>query len=168
MMAVRSEIARKMLPLPAHWEHDMWLYISASNLCRVVSIPDVLIRYRFHADNLSGHQRNNNITSRRTYYRDSLIQYRWDELRWKEILEYWQAFPENSYKRAYFAAAAPYRRHMNVRVDVQDHLICKLPKFLWEVLTFGYFRFPQPLRCMLFDLKEGVLIRLRGNNQDIP
>jgi glycosyltransferase involved in cell wall biosynthesis len=51
---VRRDVLERALPIPEGAYHDWWIAFVAANLGRVVYVPELLVRFRQHDDNVSG------------------------------------------------------------------------------------------------------------------
>jgi glycosyltransferase involved in cell wall biosynthesis len=65
-IVVRSDVAKKLLPLPKNTAHDKWITAGASVYGSVAFIPDTLVSYRRHGANVSGVLKN--MTCKQDYY----------------------------------------------------------------------------------------------------
>lgn len=53
-MAFKKELSKKIMPMSGNWIHDYWIGIIASINGQVIGIPDRLLLYRQHENNLLG------------------------------------------------------------------------------------------------------------------
>ena len=66
-LAIRTDVAKKLVPFPAHTAHDLWLTLGASELGRCSFIDKPLVQYRRHGSNVSGAM--THITCKEDWYR---------------------------------------------------------------------------------------------------
>lgn len=53
-MAIRGTLVNKAIPIPEHWIHDYWISLIAIMQGDLIGLPEELIRYRQHENNVVG------------------------------------------------------------------------------------------------------------------
>ncbi len=74
-----------------------------------------------------------------------------------EILESWLHSIKSTQKTCrHLQYLQRFHSHFGRRIRTEENLIRNFGSFFREFITGGYFRFRQPVRSILFDLKEGL------------
>ncbi|MDO4583206.1 MAG: glycosyltransferase family 2 protein [Planctomycetia bacterium] len=156
--AIRKTLLEKIFPLPPHWPHDMWIYVSAPifGSMRTLNLP--LIQYRRHDQNISDF--GSPLTwkaGQNTYYIHSVQLYA-AQLPLREALyQRWKAFPDNAYKKGYLEYLRQQDIHFGNRLKIEKNFLRYFPLAWTEWFSGRYFRYEQPWKSFCFDCKEGLL-----------
>ena len=158
MMAVRRSVLEKVYPLPDGWSHDVWLFSMAPLYCEIQTIPDVLMHFRRHGNNASVLGKEKDwANGRDVYYLTSVGQYRAHTPLREDMIKRLSQLPPSAYRDGYLKYLKGQDKHFGNRCKIEDRFWTNLHTFVMEVLSGRYFQHKQPLKCMLFDVKEGIL-----------
>ena len=158
MMAVRRSVLEKVYPLPDGWSHDVWLFSMAPLYCEIQTLPDVLMHFRRHGANASALGKDADwANGRDVYYLTSVGQYRAHAPLREDMIKRLSQLPPSLYRDGYLKYLKGQDKHFGNRCKIEDHFWTNLHTLVWEVLSGRYFQHKQPLKCILFDVKEGIL-----------
>ena len=158
MMAVRRSVLEKVYPLPDGWSHDVWLFSMAPMYCEIQTIPDVLMHFRRHGNNASVLGKDTDwANGRDVYYLTSVGQYRAHTPLREDMIKRLSQLPPSAYRDGYLKYLKGQDKHFGNRCKIEDRFWTNLHTLVLEVLSGRYFQHKQPLKCMLFDVKEGIL-----------
>ena len=158
MMAVRRSVLEKVYPLPDGWSHDVWLFSIAPLYCEIQTLPDVLMHFRRHENNASVLGKDEDwANGRDVYYLMSVGQYRAHAPLREDMIARLSQLPPSPYRDEYLKYLKGQDKHFGNRCKIEDHFWTNLHTLILEVLSGRYFQHKQPLKCMCFDVKEGIL-----------
>lgn len=158
MMAVRQTLVKKAFPVPAPWSHDVWLFSMAPLYCEIQTIPDVLMYFRRHGNNASALGKDVDwANGRDVYYLTSVGQYRAHTPLREDMIKRLSQLPPSPYRDGYLKYLKGQDKHFGNRCKIEDHFWTNLHTLALEALSGRYFQHKQPFRCMLFDVKEGII-----------
>ncbi len=158
MMAVRRNVLEKVYPLPDGWSHDVWLFSIAPLYGEIQSLPDVLMHFRRHGNNASVLGKDSDwAKGRDVYYLTSVGQYRAHTPLREDMIARLSQLPPSPYRDGYLKYLKGQDKHFGNRCKIEDHFWTNLHTLVLEVLSGRYFQHKQPFKCMLFDVKEGIL-----------
>ncbi|MDO4575844.1 MAG: glycosyltransferase family 2 protein [Planctomycetia bacterium] len=166
LSAVRKTLLEKVFPLPPHWPHDMWIYVSAPVFGQMRTLDIPLIRYRRHEQNSSDF----GVpvvwkAGKNTYYIHSVQLYETQTPMREELYRRWNTFPDNDYKRGYLEYLRQQDIHFGNRLKIEKNFLRNFPLVWIEWFSGRYFRYEQPWKSFCFDCKEGLLNLLQGGYQ---
>ena len=127
-MAFRSEYRKFVLPIPEIWVHDSWIALMISFFAEIVALPDMLIRYRQHANQQIGPS-DHNIFSRTGI----------TKMTSRQQFEQWARRLEEAQNRLQQYAATDEQRSIVKRLCGQaSHLSARgcMPQSRWKRIPF--------------------------------
>ncbi len=158
--AARRTLLERLLPMDANWGHDVWIYGFTRYFAELAVIAEPLFDYRLHGKNVSMKLGAEAYTEwRNSYFRDAVYLSRLYAQKRADIRRRLAALPDSPRKTRHLAFLASQEKHLARRVKIQQNPLRYAPLWMWEILTGGYFRHQQPVKSMLFDVKEGMTQR---------
>ncbi|MDO4551719.1 MAG: glycosyltransferase [Planctomycetia bacterium] len=155
--AVKKEIVSQLFPMPDDWGHDVWIYGFTPYISEIDVLPECLFDYRLHGKNVSMKLETDAYRQwKNSYFRDAVYFYQLYEKKRNDIYRRLYSLPESSRKTRHVKFLMEQEKHLSRRKKFQDNLLLNFPWMIWEFLSGGYFRFPQPIKSILFDVKEGL------------
>lgn len=160
--AFRSELVKRILPIPHNMPHDTFFFLYLPALGKTVTLRENLIRYRFHGNNVSffgnWHQTflEHQKMERTSYQWLPGIYFNWEE-RIQEFLDWLRAQPESQYRAQCVRYVRGNQIHYPNRLRIQRNAVIFFPLWLLEIVSGRYFRRLQPVRSIFYDLGLGLL-----------
>lgn len=155
--AIRRTLAGLLFPMPDGWGHDVWIYGFSRYFAEIAVIAEPLFDYRLHGENVSMKLGAEAYTAwRDAYFRDAVYLYRLYTQKRADIRQFLDTLPDSPRKSTRLAFLAAQEKHLARRAKIQHSPLRHAQLWLWEIFTGGYFRHPQAVKSMLFDLKEGL------------
>lgn len=156
--AIRKTLAETLFPMPDAWGHDVWIYGFSRYLAEVEVLAEPLFDYRLHGKNVSMKLGTDAYeTWRKAYFREAVYLFRLYAQKREDIRRHLTKLPDSPRKTRHLAFLSRQEKHLARRAKIQENPFRYFPLWLWEFFTGGYFRFPQPIRSFLFDMKEGLM-----------
>lgn len=160
--AIRRDLLMEMLPF--FCAHDVCIYALGRVRTHIETILDPLMDYRFHSKNVSlceswEKQCARDTELERTLYKLDVPRF-WGHF--SEIEEYKRrisSFPDSPAKTERLKFLRFLTSHLTNRSRIQRNALIFAPLFLWEVISWRYFRRNQPFRSMIYDLLCGLKLR---------
>lgn len=158
-LVVRIDFMKKCLPFFS--THDTSLYLLARVGSKFVTIFEPLMYYRFHGQNFSLATSWEKECERvaeleKNCYRLDVSRFWGHYSEIMTFLEKIKEFPDTREKRKIIRFTKFTISHMTNRSRIQRNAVLFAPLFLYELVTFRYFRRDQPIRSMFYDLKCGL------------
>ncbi|MBR5711631.1 MAG: glycosyltransferase family 2 protein [Thermoguttaceae bacterium] len=158
MSAIRKSLIDQLFPFPELWAHDTWIFTMAPMYAQMKTLPDVLMLFRRHGNNASALGKEADwANGRDVYYLTSVGQYRAHTPYREDLIQRLSQLPSSPYRDGYLKYLKGQEKHFGNRCKIEDHFWTNLHTLVWEILSGRYFQHKQPLKCMLFDVKEGIL-----------
>ena len=155
--AIRKTLAEKLFPMPEGWGHDVWIYGFSRYLTEMEILAEPLFDYRLHGKNVSMKLGADSYKSwREAYFREAVYLYRLYALKREDIRRRLAEMPDSQRKTEHLAFLEKQEKHLGRRAKIQENSFYYFPLAVWEMITGGYFRFPQGVKSFLFDVKEGL------------
>ena len=149
----RRELLPLILPIPKCWMHDAWIAQIAASQGRIVAVPEPLILYRQHVNNVIGGKKLSffeQIRRADTLGRLGLID---RELkRYRVLRDRLASFPKTPRCNVMLLMAEAKIAHLVRRGHVPTNRLFRFPVLLREFLNGNYRRFAKDWRNVLADL----------------
>ncbi len=163
-MAFRRDFLSVLLPLPPQMTHDSWIYYLSAALPKYVYLRDEpLIFCRMHEKNVSIHQQKTleetlAFHDKTPFHRPATsVGFYWSAQKIaSQIRERLPKIPDNPNKRRLLKMLDFNDRHYPNRSRIQRCFLLFFPLFFLELVTFRYFRRPQPVGNIMYDLWTGM------------
>lgn len=159
--AIRTSCVLLILPFNRNFPHDMFFYLRLPAVSEIVTLPEPLIRYRFHGNNVSFHGDWNaqfkEYLDREAHFYQWItgIYFNWEN-KIQAFLDWLETVPDSPYKQRYVRYIHGNQRHYPNRHRVQGNFFVFFPLFFVEVFTGRYFQRFQPFRSMAYDVWTGL------------
>lgn len=159
--AIRRTIIQKILPLEELFGHDGWIYLFAPAFADVVTIPDKLISYRCHDSNISVRADLNEQIHHfdqyvRDYYKNEVYLFLTSDQFKEPFLKRVEQAEDSVYKIRLLKYYNQTQSRIKRRELIQRNLFIYSPLFVYELLTFNYWRGFQPMKCIGYDFWTGL------------
>ncbi|MDO4629108.1 MAG: glycosyltransferase family 2 protein [Planctomycetia bacterium] len=158
--AWRRELLPNFFPIPSGWFHDMWFYVLAPHFTQVYTIMEPLIYYRRHTSNASYSNAPENRgwgdETQKNNFRASVYLYKMYRPQMESLEKRLHSIKSTQKTCRHLQYLQRFHSHFRRRIRTEENLIRNFGSFFREFITGGYFRFRQPIRSILFDLKEGL------------
>lgn len=165
-MAFRSDLLKKVFPMPESWAHDMWLCCVLPFYGPTVFLKEDLIKHRNHEESVTFQNINMPWTyGRNVFYCFSIALFQAHRKMREDFLESLDRFPDGEYKNYCREFYAHQEKHFGNRLKIQAQ-VWNLPLILCELFSGRYFHHPQPFKSFAFDVKEGLLNLLGLNKKE--
>ena len=155
-MAFRSEIKKAILPFPEmHSCHDSWTALIASAIGKVSIIPDKLIRYRLHQDNLIGQQKPglfDKVKLAKRQLKINIFEYNLELA--QKVKERLECLEKSGYKVSdtEFRLISEKIKHYTIRINMSRFLIFRISAILKEWLRGRYRKYSYGVGSILQDI----------------
>ena len=159
-MAVRRRFLKEMLPIPPNFAcHDIWLYLVMPLYAKIKYLDACLIQYRLHGSNHSTAPTVRELLenpSRWNYYNTVVETLAGHPGLVESLLAQVEKIPPGDLKTRYSRQLNQHAAHFAVRKRVSQNFWKNIGSFFAEVFSGGYFRHPQAIRAMIYDVARGV------------
>ncbi len=163
-MAFRKTLLKEAFPLPDGWSHDMWLCVVGRFFGKGIFVEKPVIKHRTHTKSVTvATSENLWRLEKNVYYAFSLYQFQYHARLRRSFQERMKTLPDGAFKTQCLRCYAHQETHFGNRLKVQNHVLTAFPLLFLELIMGRYFRHDQPLKCILFDIKEGILNLLHIN-----
>lgn len=143
-LAFHAELRDIALPIPASWPHDAWLSLLAAARGGLVAIPEPLIAYRQHADNLIGGRRKSFIQEMRAALTlDRVAWYQQEISLWRALAERLPVTPAELLEKL---------AHLEARANLPTPRLLRGKGVLQEVLAGRYAKHARNWGSIAIDL----------------
>lgn len=154
-MAVRAASLQGLFPVPPNWYHDEWIAINLSTGGRLDLVDEPLIEYRQHGLNTIGAPRLTGLRDKlQSLTKPSRAERRRIARRAEELAEYIGNLA--SFDSRARAAASEKCRHLRVRAELPNSVLCRLPLISKELVHARYFQYSHGVRAALRDLLQAM------------
>lgn len=154
--AVRRDWLPQLFPIPEGWYHDMWFYTLMPSLARTRTLQEPLIAHRLHGNNFS-HQGEEWFEEGKAHgFRGAAHLYQLYRPRMEQLRERLKTFPDSPLKTYHLWFLDRVEKHFAARLAIQSDFGKHFFLWLREIVTLRYFQGIQPIRSLLFDMKEGL------------
>jgi glycosyltransferase involved in cell wall biosynthesis len=144
-LAFNASLRDIALPIPDGWPHDAWLALLATALSQLMAIPEPLLAYRQHSDNVVG-------GLRMTFLQEARAALAINRSAWyREELSLWRSLEERLGSDAPLSLSKKIA-HLKARADMPDVRWRRLPHILREVASGRYKRFARNWGSIAVDL----------------
>lgn len=158
MSAIRRSVIEILFPVPKPWAHDTWVFTMAPLYTQLKTLRVPLMRFRRHTTNASVLGKVPDwANGRDVYYLTSVGQYRAHTPYREDLIARLSQLPPSPYRDGYLKYLKGQNKHFGNRCKIEDHFWTNLHTLVLEILSGRYFQHKQPLKCILFDVKEGIL-----------
>ena len=159
-MAFRSEFAKLCLPIPNEIAmiHDGWIALTIASVAGVVALDEPLIKYRQHGGQQIGapSRAESTVAPRGVQALESAFRRRNSSADLHKILETLAQrllAQSNAYDtRKALAFVGDYAFHLNVRANLPQRRLNRLPRILRELLTLRYHEYANGFKSAAKDL----------------
>ena len=152
-LAFKVSLRDTALPIPACWPHDAWLALIAAAQARLAAVPEPLIAYRQHDQNVVG-------GARKSFYQQVRDARSLDRATWyRKEISLWRTLEERLGTLPVPAATRETLKqkiaHLEARAGLPDARWRRLPGVLREFSAGGYARYARNWGSVALD----VLVR---------
>lgn len=148
--ACKARLLETALPIPAGWPHDAWLALVAASRGKLCAIPETLIAYRQHEDNVVGGRKKGIWQQVRCALRLDRNSWYNNELKlWNALLD---RIGEQSSPIALRTSLAEKITHLEVRAQLPRARWRRVPGVLREVASGRYARYARNWSSIAIDL----------------
>jgi glycosyltransferase involved in cell wall biosynthesis len=153
--AIRSNLCKRLLPLPDSWAHDEWFPFAASITMGVASLCDKLIKFRQHPDQLYGNKKPRFLKKLLDYLRQPDYSHELSYI--KRKLMWTEAFIRISNEKYLYNIGVledikSYLHHIGIRHNLSSCRIKRIPIILKELLAGNYHFYSNGWMSLLKDL----------------
>lgn len=156
-MALRRRFLAPSLPIPATMAcHDIWFYVTFALDSKIAFIPEPLLQYRLHGGNHSTAPTVEFLRAHPSqwhYFNAFSETLRSQHPRLMEELEaFARSLPQTPRIERFLRALKRHQRHFEARGAAS----VRPAGILSEILNGGYLTHPEPIRSILYDLREAL------------
>lgn len=152
-LAFRASLCRWLFPIPDSWMHDAWIAAIGSACADVTALPERLVLYRQHSNNVIGAKYKGIAAqvsagiafSRERYYAREIA-------RFNALEERLNSVPSGLVRHRALAALNAKLCHLERRRDLPANRLRRIPGIAREVTTGGYATFAIDWRSIAADL----------------
>lgn len=162
LAAVRKSFLTQIMPIPEGWGHDTWFYTLARDFGEILTLNDILVRYRRHEGTVTDRKYNPEAADeiQKNNYRAWVPYFQLVLNKTLYIQKWLLSQTQTPSIRAHLRKLAREIQYFENRKKIQENCF-NLKPLCENILKGWYFRHPQPVRSLLFDVKEGIQNRLK-------